>query len=316
MTKLEGAVAGLQTVPDANGNLQMRIRGASSITGSVTPLVVVDGFPVEADLNTININDIDNVVILKDAAAASIWGVKAGNGVVVITTKKGKKSEKMNVDVSYSLTVDTKPDFSDLKLMNASDFIDLQLETFQKGRAPSGSGVYRSSKLQEIYYQTSQDRGSTDYNTIVTDPNFIAETNKLRRYDAYKQYEEELLRNSQKHQANIALSGGSEKMTFYGSLGYQNNKYVEIGNSNDVFQINLKNTFKLNQKLSVYTSANISYNQANNNGVGFNDLLNTNPYDQLRDENGEIIRYYKHVNKWTAESLDQSQYPRLLIFIN
>src|SRR5690606_11506454 len=75
----------------------MMIRGLSTIQGPKTPLIVLDNFPYHGDINNINPNDVENVTILKDAAAASIWGAKAGNGVIVITTKKAKFNQKTKV---------------------------------------------------------------------------------------------------------------------------------------------------------------------------------------------------------------------------
>lgn len=85
--KLEGAVPGLYVDKDNN----MTIRGLSSLNASTKPLIVVDGFPLESSELNLNPNDIDQISILKDAASVSIWGIRATNGVIVITTKKAKK---------------------------------------------------------------------------------------------------------------------------------------------------------------------------------------------------------------------------------
>src|SRR5690606_685510 len=75
---------------NAKASSQLMVRGISTISGPRGPLIVVDNFPYEGDLNNLNPNDVESVTVLKDAAASSIWGTKAGNGVIVITTKKGK----------------------------------------------------------------------------------------------------------------------------------------------------------------------------------------------------------------------------------
>ena len=91
--KLEGVVPGLAV----DGNGDMLIRGQATIYAETKPLVVVDGFPMEYRTVNINPNDIEQISVLKDAAAASIWGVRAANGVIVITTKKGKKNQPVTV---------------------------------------------------------------------------------------------------------------------------------------------------------------------------------------------------------------------------
>ncbi len=85
------------------------IRGRSTIKGNTQPLIVVDNFPFEGDINSINPNDIENITILKDAAAASIWGARAGNGVIVITSKKGRVA-KPSLSFNSNITFSAKPD--------------------------------------------------------------------------------------------------------------------------------------------------------------------------------------------------------------
>ncbi|WP_276346245.1 carboxypeptidase-like regulatory domain-containing protein [Daejeonella sp. JGW-45] len=95
LSRLE-AVAGSVSVDRAtNPGGQLMIRGLSTIQGPKAPLVVVDNFPYDGDINNINPNDVENITILKDAAAASIWGTRAGNGVIVITTKRGKLNQPL-----------------------------------------------------------------------------------------------------------------------------------------------------------------------------------------------------------------------------
>ena len=101
-SRLIGAAAGVQATTDASGNPRFEIRGLSSLGSNASPLVVVDGFAIEGDFNSINPNDVESITILKDAAAASIWGARSGNGVIVVTTKTGKKAEKGKIVAQYS----------------------------------------------------------------------------------------------------------------------------------------------------------------------------------------------------------------------
>ncbi|ULT29038.1 TonB-dependent receptor plug domain-containing protein [Sphingobacterium sp. E70] len=97
LQRLDGITSGLQFV-NANGNkpTDIRVRGLATIQSDASPLIVLDNFPYDGDLASINPNDIENVTILKDAAAASIWGARAGNGVIVITTKRESLIRKLN----------------------------------------------------------------------------------------------------------------------------------------------------------------------------------------------------------------------------
>ncbi|PTS92155.1 SusC/RagA family TonB-linked outer membrane protein, partial [Pedobacter sp. HMWF019] len=90
-------------------NTGIIIRGKNTYNASTEPLIVLDNFPYEGDINNINPNDIESITILKDAAAASIWGARSGNGVIVITTKKGQQGQKMRIDFNSNLTFVNKP---------------------------------------------------------------------------------------------------------------------------------------------------------------------------------------------------------------
>lgn len=138
-SRLIGAAAGLVATQDAYGNPQFEIRGRTKLTvdpDDVQPLLVVDGFAIEGGFESINPNDVESVTVLKDAAAASIWGAKSANGVIVITTKNAKRDgEGTTVTVDYSghLKVSPKMDL-DYYLNRAStnDVIDYEVNNFYK----------------------------------------------------------------------------------------------------------------------------------------------------------------------------------------
>ena len=125
--RFEGMLPGLFV-----NNGEVSIRGLSTINGNKTPLYVVDGFPYEGSILHINASDIVNITVLKDAAAASIYGARAANGVIVISTNSGKVS-KLSVNFNSSFFVTPLPDFDYLNLMNSSEAVDLQQELFNMG---------------------------------------------------------------------------------------------------------------------------------------------------------------------------------------
>ena len=108
MSSLQGKVPGMtiRTSGSPAGEANVQIRGIGSMGGSSTaPLYIVDGIPFSGSLNTLNPSDIESMQVLKDAASASIYGSRAANGVIVITTKKGKKGDKINIDFNASVSV-------------------------------------------------------------------------------------------------------------------------------------------------------------------------------------------------------------------
>ena len=120
---LDGLVTGMQSEDDGIGGRKFTIRGTSTMNANKTPLVVVDGFPImdnnDVDyklssnpnltaLERINPDDVESITVLKDAAAASIWGARSANGVIVITTKKGKKKNTVEVEAGTQFTIGSK----------------------------------------------------------------------------------------------------------------------------------------------------------------------------------------------------------------
>ena len=128
---LEGQAAGV--VLDKDGNIE--IRGVSTFSAEKTPLIVVDGYPAEITLDDLNPDNIANVTILKDGVAASIYGSRAANGVIVVTTKGGQKG-KPRVSYKGSLNIVPKPDLDDLHKASTSDYIDAEIDLFNLN--PSG----------------------------------------------------------------------------------------------------------------------------------------------------------------------------------
>src|SRR3546814_10547765 len=112
----------------------LRVRGLSSIglTDS-RPLIILDNFPYEGDLDAINPNDVASVTLLKDAASASIWGARAGNGVLVITTKRGRFAQPFQLSATSNITIQEKPDLFYQPQVASTDYIDIEKMLFERG---------------------------------------------------------------------------------------------------------------------------------------------------------------------------------------
>lgn len=152
-TSLEGKVPGLVSYNNGSsedGKPTIVIRGSGSFNASTTPLVVVDGLPVEGGLGTVNPYNIENVTVLKDAAAASIYGARASNGVIVITTKRAK-SDKLDVSFSADLTISEKNNYDDMHWANAAELIELERHNFNFVKNNPSKSAYKN--LQS-YYKT------------------------------------------------------------------------------------------------------------------------------------------------------------------
>jgi TonB-dependent SusC/RagA subfamily outer membrane receptor len=114
LASLNNITSGLSfTTGKSNGNSQnttnISIRGLSTINGPLDPLIVLDNFIYEGNINNINPHDVENVTVLKDASAASIWGARAGNDVIVITTKRGKFNQPLRIGLNTNVIIAEKP---------------------------------------------------------------------------------------------------------------------------------------------------------------------------------------------------------------
>ena len=124
MRALQGRVPGMTVTTDGSpiGTGTVRIRGIGSFNSSQDPLYIIDGVPTNMALNSLNTNDIESMQVLKDAASASIYGSRASNGVIIITTKKGKKGDKIAIDFSANVTAQFYTNQSKMKLMNSAQY--------------------------------------------------------------------------------------------------------------------------------------------------------------------------------------------------
>lgn len=150
VSNLEGKVPGL--VGAEKGENEIVIRGLGSFSAQNSPLIVVDGLPIEGGLETVNPYDVENITVLKDAAASAIYGARASAGVIVITTKTAKK-EHLTVDFNADLTISEKTDYSDLFYANGADAVRLELYNFN-GMLNDENDGYLNSALTR--YQTGK----------------------------------------------------------------------------------------------------------------------------------------------------------------
>lgn len=132
LSRLDGYTTILFDKRNSTANLQ--IRGLSTLTQGISqPLIILDNFPYQGDINDINPNDVADITLLKDAAAASIWGARAGNGVIVINTKKASFNKPVQVSFNSNISITGKPNLFDIPILSSSDFIDLEVQLFNKG---------------------------------------------------------------------------------------------------------------------------------------------------------------------------------------
>ena len=307
---LAGQIAGLSSVTSSGSPgapVKLRIRGTASLSGTQDPLWGLDGIPLEGtdipsmedlqDIDNIyqtsiagiNPQDIESITVLKDAAATAIYGARAANGVIVITTKKGKAG-KPQINFSMKLTYNPKTDIDRLNLLNSDEKVDLELGLLQSDY------TYRENKgdVARIIagYGLTDAYKAGGWNAL--SPEAQADINALRAVNT--DWNDILFRGVFNQEYNVSLSGGSEKATYYSALGY----YVEQGNvesvKNDRFNLTLKTDYRINSKLKVGASvfANrrkqrsyLTYNEGFTNPVYYSRIAN--PYMRPFDDEGNYI---------------------------
>ncbi|TJY66098.1 SusC/RagA family TonB-linked outer membrane protein [Sphingobacterium alkalisoli] len=291
-TLLEGRIAGYH-----NG----RVRGTTSMKGVTNPLYVVDGFPIENNtiafngnieeaLPNLNLEDIESITVLRDAAAASIYGARAANGVVVIVTKKGKAN---GTEVGASAVVTHTPYyFNTSRLTSAADIIGIEREwALRDPKLDTLTSPGAHALLNQMVYPT---RG---IQTILQSyAGTITETEMNRRLDemassGYRYYDDVEKfgkRNPFAQQYNINISNGSERNRFYSSVTYKKNLLEDVYNKEDNLGINLRNTTQVTKWLAVELSTFMTYGSrdAQTYDLLQNPQFPFMPYDGLRNADG------------------------------
>lgn len=282
ITKLEGMVPGLVFNKDAeNGNNKLRIRGESTIFGYTEPLIVVDGFPYDGDISNLNPNDVENITVLKDAAAASIWGVQAGNGVIVITTKKGKFNQRLRVGLNSNMTVTRKPDLFHAPFVGPSEYINIEQLLFDRGYFDGRLSDPTYPVVSPVVEILARQRAGQ-----ITQAEATAQINALRQVDYRDEALKHVYKSQIQQQHSINFSGGNNKSAYFFSIGYDKNHGGVIGVSNDRLTLRGNNTFIPIKNLEfniglVYTEGAVNSNEPT--------LSNAFPYTRLRDENGNEL---------------------------
>lgn len=267
------------------------LRGVSTLNPTLVttdPLIVVDNFPYNGDLANINPNDIESITVLKDAAAASIWGAKAGNGVIVLTTKKGRLNSTMLVDFNMNFSVTNKPDiFKDMTFLDANDYINVEQLLFSKGFFNSDLINRRKPAISPVVNILANLRAGK-----ISQADADAQINGLRNVDVRNDFYKYTMRKALNQQYSFGLRGGTNNMTYALSTGYDRDEAAQIGNGNRRITINSMNTYRPIKNLELTAGVLYSNNKTALNGIGYPGpglgakYNNLYPYARLVDANG------------------------------
>lgn len=287
MDRLDALGNGLMVSRGIDGNPQLSVRGISTIRGPKDPLIVVDDFPYEGNLSNINPDMIENITILKDASAASIWGARAANGVIVINTKKAKFNQTFSADFNMTTTLSSKPDLSYIRQMSSSDFIDVEKTLFQKGFYDADI----SSPLHPVLTPVV-DVLDKEKNGIVTVDEANAAINRLRNFDIRDQFKKYMYQTQENHHYALSLSGASPTMNWTSFLGFDDNT-GNLGEKYKRTNLGLNNNWKISDKISMALGIYYTRTDQNTGKYGYGSIsVNGNwrvPYIRFADDNGNAL---------------------------
>ncbi len=311
INRLQGVASGLLLENNPN-RPALTIRGISSFEGPKQPLIVVDNFPYEGDIGNINPNDVASITLLKDAAAASIWGTRAGNGVIVITTKKGSPNGHMKVSATANTTVMGKPDLFYLPQMSSSDFIDVETLLFNNG----------------FYYENSDDKAALSpavelliakRDGTISPEAADAAIAKLRTADVRNNFGKYFYQKGVNRQYAVNLSGGGNAANYYLSVGYDDNT-SQLGAVYHRFTMRTQSVYKPVTGLQLTVALNYTDTRSASGKPGYGDITTIMgnglyPYAQFVDGTGNALSLIKDYRETFVDTagrgrlLDWHYYP-------
>jgi TonB-linked SusC/RagA family outer membrane protein len=264
---IHGQMAGVQvseTSGEPGAGPTIRVRGVGSITAGNEPLYVIDGFPISKNVDlgvqgdnfrrgdgrfrpptqnplaTLSPDDIESIQVLKDASSASIYGSRGSNGVILITTKKGKRSGKPVV--SYDSYVGVQSVANKLDLMNAAQLIE-----------------YNKDATNNAYLQANPDASASDPNSIRTNAAWRIADDVQNPDGTDTDWQDEIFRSAFLQSHNLSISGGSEKIGYYVAANYYNQDGIIRKSGFDRFGLRMNLEADINDKLSIGINLNPSY---------------------------------------------------------
>ena len=265
MRALQGKVPGMTITSNGSpvGAGTVRIRGIGSFNSSQDPLFVIDGVPTTTNLNTLNMNDIESMQVLKDAASASIYGSRAANGVIIITTRSGKKGDKVKVDFSANLTAQFYNKQSMMNLSNTAEYATAMAQAaMNDGLDPEqyannyGLTLHAQDgvKIQAYNPATGEMQAFT-----VNGKNggYLNDARTMRFSDT--DWLKEISRTGFSQNYDLSISNATEKSSALFSFGYKKNNGILKYTDFESFSGRINTSFKVNKMITVGENATITY---------------------------------------------------------
>ena len=297
---IEGLAPGVVVRPGG----EIEVRGLSTVMTNTQPLIVVDGFPligVDANLNSINPNNIESIVFLKCAVAASIYGSRSSNGVIVITTRtgSGRIDGGRDFSVSYRSTfgVSMKPDLNLMNFASVGAFMDAEHYLFLQNPIQPFNSFNNLAKIGEYsYILMSRNQG------WITDEQANERIAALRGNNALQEIQDHLMQRRTSQEHNLSISSRSNVNHFGAAFRYVQQRGDLVTSRNNRITADINNAWIPNNWLTVRTFANINFTTFDNPGTGYGlnsaELLRMGaadwiqPYTSMFDADGNPVPWF------------------------
>ena len=287
-SSLEGQIAGLRmNINPNNGDMSPILRGVGTFSPNVgtMPLIVVDDMPTDLTLSEINPYNVESITVLKDAAAASIYGALAANGVIVVTTKQAKK-EGANVSINADWFITTKPNFKSLNLASTSEIIDYQTAVFDANVAEIGSASGYLSGFKSGYYnplfQLYLDRENGDVSSDVVK----ATLNQWRNNDYYKEYRDNAWRTAVTQRYNVSVSQKAGNNNHYLSFNYETDNQRIISSKSNRISLYYKSNYAITSWMNVNAGVDVRMGRSDTPNTSYTGYAIQQRYERILDADG------------------------------
>lgn len=291
---LKGQMSGVATMSISGrpgAQAQIRIRGINSLTGDTNPIWIVDGMPLQGDVPQVSMggtefqesvltsgignippDDIESITVLKDAAATGLYGSRAANGVIVVTTKRGSAGKSyIGIQASYAFS---EAPTNRLEMMNSREKID-----FERGIYQDFPGLNLGGRVQQLLRNAD--------NGVISRSAAEAEITRLGSINT--NWFDKIFRMGQSQNHSITLSGGTETTQYYANLSYLSEQGVVPNNKYETIGASLKLTHDFNKRLRIFFDIRSSVRNDRSTASSVNPLnyaTFANPYERVYDENG------------------------------
>jgi TonB-linked SusC/RagA family outer membrane protein len=312
LNRLEGVATGIffdkRNLPASQSVIpvsNITIRGLSTLTTSPAtvkqPLIILNNFPYDGNIDNINPNDIESVTILKDAAAASIYGARAANGVIVITTKQGTSSKALQVSLNSNVIISSKPDLFHYPGMTSSEFIEAETFLFNKGFFNGALNSKTYLAVSPVIEVLANRRSG-----LISSADSALQINTFKNLDVRNDFNKYVYRKSALQTYFLNLNGGNELVKYNIGLGFDKNLNTLIGNQDRRLTLSSENIFTPSKAVTINLGVRLTNTVAYTNSLGElnsqnykfrNGARSLLPYEQFVDANGNylpVIRDYRN----------------------